>query len=88
MTAVSLNANTGAMGLRLRALRERRRFSLRALGERSGVSYVTIAKIEAGTMSPTVATLEKLATALDVGIRDLFSVEPRPRTSRTRRTRG
>lgn len=52
-----------SMSLRLRAWREQRGWSLRELGERSGVSYVTIQRIEAGTMSPTVATLEKLALA-------------------------
>jgi transcriptional regulator with XRE-family HTH domain len=56
----------------LRVLRRRRGWSLRELGERSGVSYVTIQKIETGTMSPTVATLEKLALALGVSARDLF----------------
>jgi HTH-type biofilm formation transcriptional regulator len=65
------------MGLLLRVWRERRGYSLRKLGERSGVSYVTIAKIEAGTMSPTVMTLDKLAAALDIRVRDLFPSTPR-----------
>ena len=74
------------MGLLLRAWRERRGYSLRELGERSGVSYVTIAKIEAGTMSPTVMTLDKLAAALDVRVRDLFPSTPRhPRRKGTSR---
>ena len=60
------------MGVLLREWRERRGWSLRQLGERAGVSYVTIAKIEAGTMSPTVSTLEKLADALDIPVRDFF----------------
>jgi DNA-binding XRE family transcriptional regulator len=67
------------MGLLLQQWRTRRGLSLRALGVRSGVSYVTIAKIEAGTMSPTVGTLEKLAAALGIGMRDLFAAAPRPR---------
>jgi transcriptional regulator with XRE-family HTH domain len=66
------------MGLLLRQWRERRGLSLRALGEVSGVSYVTIAKIEAGTVSPTLMTLEKLAGALELSLRDLFSPEPAP----------
>ena len=66
------------MGLLLRAWRERRGYSLRELGERSGVSYVTIAKIEAGTMSPTVMTLDKLAAALDVRVRDPLPVNTAP----------
>jgi transcriptional regulator with XRE-family HTH domain len=66
------------MGLLLRQWRGRRGLSLRELGERSGVSYVTIAKIEAGTMSPTITTLEKLAEALSITLRDFFPPEPRP----------
>lgn len=75
------------MGLLLRQWRERRGLSLRELGERTGVSYVTIARIEAGTMSPTVTTLEKLAAALGVSVRDLFPPEPRPRTPKRRKAR-
>ena len=60
------------MGLLLQHWRERRGLSLRALGARSGVSFVTIQRTEAGLMSPTVATLEKLAAALGVSVRDLF----------------
>ena len=77
------------MGLLLREWRSRRGLSLRALGELSGVSYVNISRIEAGTMSPTVTTLDRLAAALGVTVRDLFSVEPRPPmpTALKRRTR-
>jgi transcriptional regulator with XRE-family HTH domain len=74
------------MALRLRAWRERRGYSLRDLGVRSGVSFVTIAKIEAGTMSPTVMTLDKLAAALDIKVRDLFPSTPRrPRRKKEQR---
>ena len=69
------------MAILLRSWRERRGWSLRELGARSGVSYVTIQKIEAGTMSPTVMTLEKLVGALGIALRDLFPVE-RPKGRR------
>ena len=68
------------MGLLLRQIRERRGWSLRELGERSGVSYVTIQRIEAEALSPTVATLEKLAAALGMPVREFFP--PTPRTTR------
>lgn len=61
----------------LRSWRNRREWSLRDLGERSGVSYVTIQKIEAGVVNPTVATLQKLARALRIPLRDLFPAERR-----------
>ncbi len=66
------------MDSQLRSWRERRGWSLRDLGERSGVSYVTIQKIEAGAVNPTVATLKKIARALRVPIRDLFPAQRRP----------
>ena len=79
MTTVSISTNIIAdMGLLLQRWRERRRLSLRALGDRSGVSFVTIQRIEAGLMSPTVDTLEKLAAALGISVRELFPVEARP----------
>jgi len=71
------------MGVLLRSWRERRGFSLRQLAERAGVSYVTIARIEADKLSPTVMTLEKLAAALNITVRDMFPATAR----RTRRTR-
>ncbi len=59
--------------LLIRQWRERRGWSLRELGERSGVSYVTIANIERGYYAnQTLATLEKLARALRITIPDLF----------------
>jgi transcriptional regulator with XRE-family HTH domain len=75
------------MGLLLREWRTRRGLSVRALGEASGVSYVTVVKIETRTMSPTVTTLEKLAGALGVSVRDLFSPERAPRPTPRRRGR-
>jgi transcriptional regulator with XRE-family HTH domain len=72
------------MTLRLREWRTKRRLSLRQLAELAGVSFVTVFRIEAGKLSPTVAMLERLAEALDIGIRDLFPIE-RPARNRRRR---
>jgi transcriptional regulator with XRE-family HTH domain len=52
---------------------------LRTLAAKAGVSYVTVARIESGRASPTVAMLEKLAKALDIGVRDFFPVKRRPK---------
>ncbi len=60
--------------LLLREWRTRRGLTLKELAARADVSYVTISRIETGRMSPTVATLEKLAKALGVGVRDFFPV--------------
>jgi transcriptional regulator with XRE-family HTH domain len=58
--------------IRLREWRDERGWSVRELGQRAGVSFVTIVRIETGRMSPTVAMLEKLAKALDIDVRDFF----------------
>ena len=69
------------MALLLKEWRARRGWSLRQLGERSGVSFANISNIEAGKLDPRLFMLERLAQALGVGVRDLFSTERR----RTRR---
>ena len=68
---------------RVRAWRERRGLSVRALAERAEVSYVTVVRIETGRLSPTVAMLEKLARALGITVREFFPVE-RPKGRRTK----
>jgi transcriptional regulator with XRE-family HTH domain len=77
--------------LRLKEWRTRRRLSLRALADTSGLWYSTVADIERGVISPTVVTLEALARALGITVRDLFPVSARPSTTRkkkeTRRTK-
>ncbi len=52
--------------MRLRELREERVLSLRELGERSGVSYNTIWRIEDGRQGAHPRTVRKLAEALGV----------------------
>jgi transcriptional regulator with XRE-family HTH domain len=61
-----------AVGQRIRALREQRQLSLRALAERCGLSINAISQIERGENSPTVSSLHQLATALGVTIIDFF----------------
>jgi transcriptional regulator with XRE-family HTH domain len=60
------------VGGRIRTLRERRKLSLRALSEASGLSINAIGMIERGENSPTVSSLHALANALHVRIIDLF----------------
>lgn len=58
--------------MKLRAIRERKRVSLRALKERSGVAVATLARIEAGGYDPRLSTLKKLAKALGVTVGELI----------------
>ena len=59
-------------GDRLRQLRVEQALSLRALGERSGVAYDTINKLELGQRPAHASTIRKLADALDVEPRELM----------------
>ena len=58
---------------RLRAFRKSKSYTLRDLSELSGVSVNTISLIERGKTSPTIATLHKLASALEVNLTDFCS---------------
>jgi transcriptional regulator with XRE-family HTH domain len=62
-------------GQKLRKLRVERALSLRALGERSGVSFVTIAELENGHRPARLVTIRKLAEALDVEPKELMKGE-------------
>lgn len=68
------------VGARLRALREGRRLSIKALAEASGLAVNTLSLIEHGKSSPSVSTLQQLAAALRVPITAFFTPEaPRSR---------
>jgi len=64
---------TPDVGSRVRALRHERGLSLRALAELSDLSPNTISLVERGSTSPSVSTLQRLATALGVLITDFFT---------------
>ncbi len=54
-----------AIGPKVRHLRRQKNLSLQQLAERSGVSAAAIHKLERNGMVPTIATLMKLAAALN-----------------------
>ena len=57
---------------RLRAIREGKGVSLRALKRNSGVAVATLARIEAGGYDPRLSTLRRLAKALRVTVAELI----------------
>lgn len=59
-------------GAGLRESRKQRGITQEELAQRSGVNRKTIGRIERGRGKPTVRTLEKLARALDVSLRELL----------------
>lgn len=76
------------VGQRIRTLREQRGLSLRSLGERSGLSINAISLIERGENSPTVSSLHRLATALQVPITELFREEEKQVSVLVKHNRG
>jgi DNA-binding XRE family transcriptional regulator/uncharacterized cupin superfamily protein len=64
-----------SLGNRLRELRRQQGLSLRALAEKSGLSANTLSLIENGKTSPSVATLQQIALALNIPITSFFEVQ-------------
>ena len=87
-------SENGAVGARIRALREGMNLSLRDLAERSGVSAPMLSQVERGETSPTLAIAERIAAGLDLTLSQLLRLDERrhvvvirggQRRSRTRR---
>jgi transcriptional regulator with XRE-family HTH domain len=69
------------LGERLRAIRVLRRLTLREVAQAAGVSESFVSQLERGRSSASVATLQRLATAVGIEISDLFA-ESGPRVLR------
>jgi XRE family transcriptional regulator, regulator of sulfur utilization len=85
----------GALGDRMKSLREAMDLSLRDLAERSGVSAPMLSQVERGDTSPTLAIAEKIASGLDLTLSQLLRLDEdrhvvvvRAGKGRTRRRRG
>lgn len=81
------------VGQRLRTERRARGLTQAELAERAGIALETVSRIEQGHTRPTIRTLDKIAGALGIPVRDLFSGEdatpppapPQPRSPALRR---
>jgi transcriptional regulator with XRE-family HTH domain len=60
-----------------RRLREKRALSQTALARRAGISRITRVRIEGDAQDPILGTLERIAQALKVRIRDVLPPEGR-----------
>jgi transcriptional regulator with XRE-family HTH domain len=65
------------LGKLIRERRQERRWSLRQLGEKIGVTPAYVADLEAGRRSPGVELTERIATALDISAENLAVVDTR-----------
>jgi transcriptional regulator with XRE-family HTH domain len=60
------------LGSRIRSLRERMKLSQEELGHLSGLHRTYIGAIERGERNPSVLSLQKIAKALKVAVKELF----------------
>jgi XRE family transcriptional regulator, regulator of sulfur utilization len=65
----------GAVGARIRALREAMGLSLRELAVRSGVSAPMLSQVERGETSPTLSVAGKIAAGLELTLSQLLRLD-------------
>jgi transcriptional regulator with XRE-family HTH domain len=65
----------GALGARVKALRETSSLSLRDLAQRSGVSAPMISQVERGETSPTLAVAARIAAGLELRLSQLLRLD-------------
>jgi transcriptional regulator with XRE-family HTH domain len=77
MTAVTTSSPPAAapelqLGPRIRALRQARGLTLRELAARAGVTESFLSQVEREVTSPSIASVQRIAHALDLAIAELF----------------
>src|ERR1700693_5812788 len=68
-------ADAGALGSRVRALREAMDLSLRDLAGRSGVSAPMLSQVERGETSPTLQVAGRIAGGLELRLSQLLRLD-------------
>lgn len=63
------------VGARIRVLRQQRGISQEQLAFKAGITPSYLGQIERGEKSPTIDSIDKVATALHVTLEELFSFE-------------
>lgn len=66
------------LGTRIRALRQARHLTLRDVAERAGVTESFLSQVERDVTSPSIATVQRIARALDLSIAQLFTEDADP----------
>ena len=85
---MSVATENGAVGARVRALRDSMGLSLRDLAERSGVSAPMLSQVERGETSPTLAVAGRIATGLDLSLSQLLRLDESEHVVVVRRGEG
>ncbi len=71
----SSTAGAGALGMRVKALRDATGLSLRDLAARSGVSAPMLSQVERGETSPTLTVASRIAAGLDLRLSQLLRLD-------------
>lgn len=71
MTSLSLNEK---IGIKIRLYRTQKKLSQEKFGELADLSKNSISSIERGESSPTIDTLDRIARALDIELKELVDV--------------
>lgn len=61
------------LGTRIRSLRQARHLTLRDVAEHAGVTESFLSQVERDVTSPSIATVQRIARALDLSIAQLFA---------------
>lgn len=78
MEAVEFNAKAlDEFGERLETVRERKKLTRAMLAEKAGTHYDVILKLENGERRPSLATMCKIADALDIKVTGLLQARAR-----------
>jgi transcriptional regulator with XRE-family HTH domain len=74
--AIDGSGSDAALGNRIRAARSRRSLSAAELASAAGVSKSLVSQIERGIAAPSIDTVRRLASVLEVPVFSLFMEEP------------
>lgn len=74
-TVSTVATENGAVGARVKALRDSMGLSLRDLAERSGVSAPMLSQVERGETSPTLAVAGRIASGLELTLSQLLRLD-------------
>src|SRR5438270_13885611 len=84
--AVEISIAPGALGARVKALREAMDLSLRDLAERCGVSAPMLSQVERGETSPTLQVAGRIAAGLELRLSQLLRLDEAGAVSVVRRS--
>lgn len=71
MTSLNINEK---IGIKISILRKRLKYSQEKLGELANLSKTSISSIERGTSKPSIETLDRIARALNIELKELVDV--------------